>query len=110
MARDTERSGSAMILLGLTLLLGGAGVSMAAYWPAALVLPVMSVLMVVAGFAIAGGAWLAGFRIGHGPVPLWETAAALVFLGFAGTMLTDSEAALALLQQVETQGLASLSR
>lgn len=69
--------------------------------PAALVLPALSVLMVLAGFALAGGLYLTGCRMDEGPPVAWNIAAALVFLGFAAGILTDGEEALAVLESLE---------
>ena len=108
--RDAGQSGRSAAWITLTVLLAVAGTAIAAYLPPALVLPAMSILMVIVGFAIAVGCYVAGFRPGHGPLLAWDIAGALVFLGFAASMLTDERDALSLLAQIETQGLAALSR
>ena len=51
---------------------------------------------------LMAGIFLAGFRLGHDPHGLSEIAALLMFLGCAGTMMTTSEQALALLGDVNT--------
>jgi hypothetical protein len=66
------------------------------------VLPAMSILMVAAALLLMAGVFLAGFRLGHDPHGLSEVAALLMFLGCAGTMMTTSEQALALLGDVNT--------
>jgi hypothetical protein len=86
--------------------LAGIGALFVLLLPAPLVLPALSVLMVLAGFALAGGLYLAGRRMSEGPAAVWNIAAALVFLGFAAGILTDSEEALAVLERLE----ADLSR
>ena len=68
-----------------------------------LVLPALSLLMVLFGFALAGGLYVAGFRLEQGPAAAWNTAGALVFLGFAAALLTDVDGALAVLEQLETR-------
>jgi uncharacterized membrane protein len=78
--------------------------------PAALVWPVMSIAMVVAGLALAGALYLAGSRMTNGSTAAWEIAAALVLVGFAAALLADSDQTLALIERMETQGLAALSK
>ena len=92
--------------MAVTLLFGCAALLLSAYLPPALLLATMSVLMVVVGFSLAAAWWLAGRSAGG----LKELAAALVFLGFAGTILTDSGQALSQLQQLETRALAAASK
>jgi hypothetical protein len=82
---------------------------MSAHVPVALVLPAMSIAMVVAGFAAAATLYLAGLRM-ESASPAWEVVGSLVFLGFAAAILTDSREALALLEQLEKQGLSALTR
>jgi hypothetical protein len=106
-ARDAGRSPA---WVALAVALGAAGLAIVAYLPAPLVLPVASIVMVTTGFAIAGGAYLAGLRISTGPRLPWDIAGALVFLGFAAAMLAGDADTLSLLARIETQGLAALSR
>jgi hypothetical protein len=82
---------------------------MSAHVPVALVLPAISVVMVVAGFAIAASLYLAGYRMASYS-QAWEVAGSLVFCGFAAAILTDGREALALFTQLETQGLSALTR
>jgi hypothetical protein len=82
---------------------------MSAHLPIALVLPAMGIVMVVAGFAMAATLYLAGRRM-ESSSAAWEVAGSLVFCGFAAAVLTDSREALALFEQLETQGLAALTR
>ncbi|KAB2917790.1 MAG: hypothetical protein F9K29_09070 [Hyphomicrobiaceae bacterium] len=72
--------------------------------PSPLVLPVLSTLLVVAGFSMAAILYLAGSRIGKMSSPAWQIAGALVFLGFAAAILSDSEQALGLLDKMQTPG------
>jgi hypothetical protein len=81
--------------------LAGLGVLFFFLLPAALVLPALSLLMVLVGFALAGGLYLAGRRMNEEPTAAWNIAAALVFLGFAAGILTDGEEALAVLERLE---------
>ena len=83
-----------------TLVLAAALALLSRYLPPASVLPAMSIFMVAAALALMAGLFVAGFRIGHDPYGLGEVAALLMFLGCAGTMMTTSEQALALLGDV----------
>jgi hypothetical protein len=74
------------------------------------VLPAMSILMVAAALVLRAGTFLAGFRLGDDPFGLSEIAAPLMFLGCAGTMLTTSEQALALLGDVNTAVVTASTR
>jgi hypothetical protein len=58
--------------------------------PAPLVLLALGSVLALAGFALAGGLYLAGRRIGRDGAAGWDTAAALVFFGFAAALLTDT--------------------
>jgi hypothetical protein len=95
-----------MLLIVLTV----AGVAMSMHLPPGLILPGLSILMVLAGFCLAAVLYVAGYRLQQGPFLAWEIAAALVFFGFAGSMLTDSEQALSVLQQMETSSQVALPR
>ena len=94
------------VLLGTPM----AALGIATYLPMALVLPALSIVMVVSGFAIAAILYLAGCRMSTGFSPAWEVVGALVFLGFAAAILSDSREALALLDEMETTGRAALAR
>jgi uncharacterized membrane protein len=78
--------------------------------PAALVWPVMSIALVVTGLALAGALYLAGSRMTSGSTAAWEVAAALVLVGFAAALLADSDQTLALIERMETQGVAALAK
>jgi uncharacterized membrane protein len=78
--------------------------------PAALVWPVMSIAMVVTGLALAGALYLAGLRMTNGSTAAREVAAALVLVGFAAALLADSDQTLALIEKMETQGVAALAK
>jgi hypothetical protein len=100
-----------LIIPGLIAAVAGAIALLAlVYLPGALALPTAGAVLLMAGFALAAGAYLSGARMSdRGPmVGSYEIAGALVFLGFSAAMLSDSEQALALLEQVEMRGLAAL--
>ena len=109
LAPAVERPGHPAAWTMLAIPLGLAGLAMSAYLPPELLLAAFSVLLVVVGFAIAAGCWLAGLPGDRLAGPR-EIAAALVFLGFAGGILTDTREALSQLQQLEARGLAAFSR
>jgi hypothetical protein len=106
-ARAHQPAGRWFATVLVAALLGGW--LMSAHVPVALVLPAMSIAMVVAGFAAAATLYLAGSRM-ESFSPAWEVAGSLVFFGFAAAILTDSREALALLEQLEKQGLSALTR
>jgi hypothetical protein len=68
--------------------------------PSGLFLPALAVLLTGCGFAIAAILYLAASRIGDRRGVGWEVAGALVFLGIAAALLSDSEQALAVLDQL----------
>lgn len=74
--------------------------------PWALAMPALSIVLVMGGFTLAVGAWLSGLRIVEQgeSVGSYEVAGALVFLGFAAALMTDTEQALVLLAQMELPG------
>ena len=109
LARAVDRSGHGAAWAMLAIPLGLTALALTAYLPAALLLASVSVLLVMAGLAVAAGCWLAGQR-GEQPSGLRQIAAALVFLGFAGTILTDSREAFAQLQQLEARAIAAYAR
>ena len=90
--------------------LGAVAVLILAQLPLALVLPALSTLLVVSGFGLAASSYLKGMRMEGDRAGSYEIAGALVFLGFAAALLTDSEQALALFERIETQGLAALAK
>jgi len=76
--------------------------------PAPLILPALSVAMVLAGFVLAAGLYLAGSRMSDTLSPPWEMTCALVFLGFAAAILGDASDAVMLLDAIYS-GLAQRS-
>jgi len=75
--------------------------------PAALVLPAIGLLLLFAGFGIAACVHLAGVAVERGRLGAQDIAGALVLLGFAAVLLSDSEQALAALDQLHTGLIAS---
>lgn len=100
--RRTKPSDHTRIWTVTTLLLALVLAVLSYALPPGSVLPAMSILMVAAALVLMAGIFLAGFRLGHDPHGLSEIAALLMFLGCAGTMMTTSEQALALLGDVQT--------
>ena len=96
-------AGRSLVWVVVSILLGGAAALAATHLPLALVLPALSVLFVLTGFAIAAALWLAGVPISEAREGRWEIAGALVFAGFAAALLSDGEQALALLEQLKSQ-------
>jgi hypothetical protein len=103
--RTTADSLAWVIFVPLTAV---ACVAIVALLPPALVLPALSTLLVLAGFAFASGLYLAGHRIDRGPAEAWTTAGALVFLGFAAAIMADGREALAALEQMQVARVAGL--
>jgi hypothetical protein len=68
--------------------------------PAPLVLLAAGCAVALAGFAVAGTLLLAGRRMGRDATSAWDAAAALVFFGFAATLLADTGAALTALSEL----------
>jgi len=64
--------------------------------------------MVLAGFVLAAGLYLAGSRMSATLSPPWEMTCALVFLGFAAAILGDARDAVMLLDALYS-GLAQRS-
>jgi hypothetical protein len=58
--------------------------------PAPLVLLVTGSVLATAGFTVAATLFVAGRRMGRDGTAGWDTAAALVFFGFAAALLTDA--------------------
>jgi hypothetical protein len=75
--------------------------------PPALVLPAIGLLLVLAGFAIAACAHLAGASVEPERLGAKDIAGALVLLGFVAVLLSDAEQALAALDQLHTGLIAS---
>lgn len=69
--------------------------------PAGLVLPLMSSLLVVTGLTLAATAYLRGMHVERDWVGPYEVAGALVFVGFAAALMTQTDQALALFGQIE---------
>jgi hypothetical protein len=62
--------------------------------PAPIVLLATGSTLALAGFVVAAGLLLAGRRLGRDGTVGWDTAAALVFFGFAAALLADTGEAL----------------
>jgi hypothetical protein len=75
--------------------------------PPALVLPAIGLLLLLAGFAIAACARSTAAAVEPERVGAQDIAGALVLLGFAALLLSDSEQALAVLDQLHTGLIAS---
>jgi hypothetical protein len=71
--------------------------------PAPLVLPATGCVLAIAGFAVASALLLAGRRMGRDATTGWDAAAALVFFGFAATLLADTGAALTALAELRAR-------
>jgi hypothetical protein len=68
-----------------------------------LALPVLSIALLAAGFAVAAGLYLLRRHVRQGASEsAWLLAAALVLLGFAGALLSDGNAALIALDGMHT--------
>ncbi|HZA02075.1 MAG TPA: hypothetical protein VE665_07325 [Hyphomicrobiaceae bacterium] len=102
--KGDQHAGRSVAWVVMAILLGGAAALISTHLPMPLVLPALSVLFVVTGFAIAAALWLAGVPLGGVRDGRWEIAGALVLVGFAAAILTDGEQALALLEQMTSQG------
>jgi hypothetical protein len=68
--------------------------------PAPLVLLATGCALALVGFAVAATLLLVGSRMGRDATPAWDAAAALVFFGFAATLLADTGAALTALSEL----------
>jgi len=77
--------------------------------PAEVVLPVLSTVSVASGLVLAGLCYLRGFRPESERVGPYEVAGALLFVGFAAALMTDTEQAFAIFEQFEAGGLATAS-
>jgi hypothetical protein len=100
--RRTTPSDHTVLWTATTLVLAVVLAVMSKYLPPGSVLPAMSIVMVAAGLLLMAGILLTGFRLGDAPHGVSEVAALLMFLGCAGTMMTTSEQALALLGDVSS--------
>jgi hypothetical protein len=86
---------------------GGVLIAAAKLLAGPLALPLLSVLLIGAGFAVAVILLLTGSRIGQGSNGAWMAAGALVFLGFAAALLSDGSEVLAQLERMQAHGTAS---
>ena len=77
--------------------------------PAGAVLPVLSTVSVAAGLALASLSYLRGLRLGREGVGPYEVAGALLFVGFAAALMTDTEQAFAVFEQFQAGELVTAS-
>jgi hypothetical protein len=70
--------------------------------PPALTLPAISLMLLLAGFAVAACAYWVGLEPEAGRLGAKDVAGALVLLGFAAALLSDADAALATIGQWQT--------
>jgi hypothetical protein len=77
--------------------------------PAAVVLPALSTASVAAGLLLASLSYARGFRLEPERVGPYEIAGALLFVGFAAALMTDTEQAFAVFEHLEASGLATAS-
>lgn len=77
--------------------------------PAAVVLPVLSTASVAAGLLLASLSYARGFRLEPERVGPYEIGGALLFVGFAAALMTDTEQALAVFAHLEASGLVTAS-
>lgn len=70
--------------------------------PGGLVLPLLSSLFVAAGLVLAATAYLTGMHLEREWVGPYEVAGALVFVGFAVALMTQTDQALAIFGQIES--------
>jgi hypothetical protein len=71
--------------------------------PPPLVLLATGSALAVAGLALAAGLFAAGRRMGRDGTVGWDTAAALVFFGFAAALLADTGEALTALAELRAR-------
>ena len=72
--------------------------------PPALVLPVASLLLLLAGFGLAAAGHWTGHPIEHDRLGARDVAGALMLLGFAAALMSDAEQVLAQLDQWQHAG------
>lgn len=89
---------------------GGALIVAAKLLAGPLVLPLLSLLLLGAGFVVGMALLLAGSRIGQDRGAAWVAAGALVFLGFAAALLSEGHETLALIERMQASTLASAGR
>lgn len=92
------------------LVAGGAIITLAKLLAGPLALPLLSMLLLGAGFVLAAALMLAGHRIGQSRGTAWVVAGALVFLGFAAALLSDGPEALAQLERMQTHSIAAAGK
>jgi hypothetical protein len=112
-AQSHRRSGAAdrtVTWTATTLVLAITLVALTRFLPPSSVLPALSILMVAAAPCLMAGLYLAGYRFREDPLGLGDIAAMLMFAGCAGTMLTSSEQALALLDDANLAALTASIR
>jgi hypothetical protein len=83
-----------------------AGVLLLLQTPGGLVLPLLSSVLVVTGLVLAVAAYVRGMLIERVCVGPYEVAGALVFVGFAAALMTQTDQALAVFGQIETSSSA----
>lgn len=88
------------------LVAGGAIITLAKLLAGPLALPLLSMLLLGAGFVLAAALMLAGQSRGTA----WVVAGALVFLGFAAALLSDGPEALAQLERMQTHSIAAAGK
>lgn len=84
------------------LVAGGAVITLVNLLAGPLALPLLSLLLLGAGFGLAAALLLTGQRVGQGRGTAWVVAGAVVFLGFAAALLSDGPEALAQLDRLQT--------
>ena len=104
---ETDQPGAAHVLANsiLAAIVGAVALLAFAQLPMGLALPAVSILLVITGFTLAAVSYLRGAPVERG----YEIAAILVFLGFAAALMADGDQTLALIEQLERQGLAALA-
>lgn len=91
------------------LIAGAAFIALAKLLAGPLALPLLSLLLLAGGFALAAALLVAGSRM-QGRNATWAAAGALVFLGFAAALLSDGQEALAQLERLQVHGVASAGK
>jgi hypothetical protein len=71
--------------------------------PSSLVLLATGCALAIAGFAMAAALHLSGHRMGRDGTVGWDLASALVFLGFAAALLTDTGEALTAIAELKAR-------
>ena len=86
---------------------GGVLIAAAKLFAGPLTVPLLSMLLLGAGFSVAAALLVMGSRLGQGRNPAWMAAGALVFLGFAAALLSDGPEALAQIERMQTHSIAA---